>query len=130
MPYCILRWIGSGSSAHMQHQNPFCQPIFGNTGEGIWAFPTCHTITLAVAYTCISFPPLCSFPSWVALVDFTATAPSVQSTAVTHGPFPYISVPVAHQVPLLHICSASWMKLHEGLQHNMYRAYQCEQWAF
>ena len=37
---------------------------------------------------------------------------------------------LAHQVSLSHICSASWAKFDEGLQHNTHRVYQSKQQTF
>ena len=129
MCYCTLRLIGSGSSACMQCWNPCHQPKSGNTGEGAQAFPTCHIITLSMAYTCTTFLPLHSFPSWVAQAAFTATAFSTVISSNSWSVSIYFR-PLAHQVPHSHIGSGSQAKLHEGLQHNTCRVYQCEQGAF
>ena len=93
MCYHALRWIGSGSSACMQHLNPCHWPISGNTGEGMWVFPNATLLPLLWHTLVLLVLPLHSFPSHSetlllgALAAFTVTAPSVLSTVVTHGPF-------------------------------------------
>ena len=139
MCYHVLRWTGSSSFAHMQCQNPCHQPVFGSTGEGTDAFPTCCKATLLVvtlaflcpATTCLS-PAHYKVPlPWGAMAALATIVPLQCLAAATHSLLPLSPAgPLVHQVPLSHIHSASWAKLDEGLQHNTHRVYQCEQQMF
>ena len=86
--------------------------------------------TLALLVPPLHTPSLLGPPPWVASAALTALAPASASSSNSWSLFLSLAGPPAHQVPLSHIHSASQAKLHEELQHNTHRVYQCEQQAF
>ena len=76
-----------------------------------------------------NFQPLHSIPSggcWAHLV----TICQYKVALFHHCMLLYVSEFTAPLIPLPSICSATQVKLQEGLQHNTCRVYQCEQWVF
>ena len=139
MCYHILKWTGSSSSAHMLNQNPCHWPASGSTVghqcfshmlQGYpcwWAHSHSHVLPPHTFPSSLwGFPPMgtngCPHCSHSPLQHL---APATHSLLLMS-----LSGPPAHQVPLSHICSASWAKVDEGLQHSTHRVYQCKQRMF